>query len=58
MCLKNRFSSKYFKPQRGCWQGDTISPYLNLLCAEIFEIVIRNNKDTVYYRNNNRWRKI
>lgn len=43
--LQNGLSSKYFKPQRGCRQGDPFSPYLFLLCAEILGILMRNNKD-------------
>ena len=35
----------YFNPQRGCRQGNSISPYLVLLCAEILGILIRNNKE-------------
>ena len=33
-----------FYPQRGCKQGDSISPYLFLLCADLLENLIRNNK--------------
>lgn len=43
--LQNGLSSDYIYPQRGCRQGDPISPYLFLLCAEILGIIIRNNKD-------------
>ena len=42
--LQNGHMSDYFCLQRGCRQGDPISPYIFILCAEILSHMIR--KDT------------
>ena len=36
--------SQWFAIQRGCRQGDPMSPYLFILCVEILAIMIRQNK--------------
>ena len=42
--LVNGFLSESFKIERGCRQGDGLSPYLFLLCAEVFGMLIRKDK--------------
>ena len=41
--LVNGFLSESFKIERGCRQGDGLSPYLFLLCAEIMGMLDRND---------------
>ena len=42
--LINGFGTDFFSITRGCRQGDPISPYLFVICAEILAIMLRNNK--------------
>ena len=52
--LQNGFMSDFFNRKRGCRQGDLISPYIFILCAEILGKIIRNNKDIKGIHINNK----
>ena len=43
--LQNGHLSESFNLQRGCRQGDPISPYIFILCVEILGKMIRNDKN-------------
>ena len=43
--IQNGYLSNSVIIKRGCRQGDPISPYIFLLCAEILGILIRGNKN-------------
>ena len=42
--IQNGYLSESFYLERGCRQGDPLSPYIFILCAEILSILVRNSK--------------
>ena len=43
--IQNGFISECFYLERGCRQGDPISPYIFILCVEILSLMIRNDEN-------------
>ena len=43
--LQNGYLSNNIKLQGGCRQGDPISPYIFIICAELLSILVRNNNN-------------
>jgi len=41
--INNGYISRYFKVSRGVRQGCPLSPYFFIVCAEILNIIIKNN---------------
>ena len=56
--IVNGNPTEWFHIQRGCRQGDPLSPYLFVLCAEILAIMIKEDKDIKGIEINNKEIKI
>ena len=56
--IQNRYMSESFFLRCGCRQGDLISPYIFILCAEILERMIRKNEDITGIVINNKEYKL
>ena len=52
------FHLRFFYLKRGCRQGDPISPFIFLLCAEILGQMVRKNKNIKGIKINNKEYKI
>ena len=52
--LLNGYLSESFTLQRGCRQGDPISPYIFILCVELLGKMIRNNRNLQGIKINNK----
>ena len=55
VCVQlNGFSSNFFTVKRGCRQGNPISAYIFISCAEILNIKLKNNKNIKGIHVNNK----
>ncbi|MCU7951650.1 MAG: reverse transcriptase family protein, partial [gamma proteobacterium symbiont of Bathyaustriella thionipta] len=51
--IQSGYISSFFNVSRGCRQGDPLSPYLFIICAEFLASKIRNNKNINGIKVNN-----
>ena len=56
--IQSGFLSRSFDVERGCRQGDPLSPYLFILCAEILAEMIRKNENISGIVLNNKENKL
>ena len=42
--VQNGFLTDALKMHRGCRQGDSLSSYVYIICAEMLSMLVRNNK--------------
>ena len=56
--IQNGFISECFYLERGCRQGDPISPYIFILCVEILGLMIRNDENVKGIKINGKEYKI
>ena len=52
--LQNGFLSEFFYLQRGCRQGDPVSPYIFILCAEVLSLMLRKEESVKGIHINNK----